>query len=547
MNSEYKVLYRKYRPKNFEEVVGQKYTIMMLKNAIINNKLSHAYIFTGPRGTGKTSTAKIFAKTINCEHSENGVPCETCDSCKNINRNADIIEIDAASNNGVDEIRELINNVKIAPSYSKYKVYIIDEVHMLSQSAFNALLLTLEEPPAHIVFILATTNIESVPITILSRCQRYDFKKIDDQDILEQLTSICEKENITITPDALQEITYLSDGGLRDALSILNQLSTSESSITLDSVLQNYGSVSLLQIKKIVDVFLNNDFGQLKTIFDQLSKESIDYKTFIKKMIDELYVTSMNRKQQNDSKQFMKLKKVIFELNDLINKININIDPFLLMFMIFVENLDDIDSTKEDIKLSEEKPKSEKTIESNGVELEEKNNELDKINQEYVRYLQELIPIRINNCFVEANKNNLKESKKQWDVFLTNNSLPNDVKSFIVDCDVVLASPVINIIVHSQESAVNLLNKNLELIEKNYKDVLGVSIKFAAISKEKWEIEKNAYLEKLKSGYHYEIKNEPVFTNSNQSDDFTNQDSVDSSSEADDILSIFNQDKLEIK
>ena len=547
MDTDYKVLYRKYRPSSFDEVVGQKYTIEMLKNAIINDKLSHAYIFTGPRGTGKTSTAKIFAKTINCEHSENGVPCETCDSCKNINRNADIIEIDAASNNGVDEIRELINNVKIAPSYSKYKVYIIDEVHMLSQSAFNALLLTLEEPPAHIVFILATTNIESVPITILSRCQRYDFKKIDDQDILEQLTSICEKENITITPDALQEITYLSDGGLRDALSILNQLSTSESSITLDSVLQNYGSVSLLQIKKIVDVFLNNDFGQLKTIFDQLSKESIDYKTFIKKMIDELYVTSMNRKQQNDSKQFMKLKKVIFELNDLINKININIDPFLLMFMIFVENLDDIDSTKEDIKLSEEKPKSEKTIESNGVELEEKNNELDKINQEYVRYLQELIPIRINNCFVEANKNNLKESKKQWDVFLTNNSLPNDVKSFIVDCDVVLASPVINIIVHSQESAVNLLNKNLELIEKNYKDVLGVSIKFAAISKEKWEIEKNAYLEKLKSGYHYEIKNEPVFTNSNQSDDFTNQDSVDSSSEADDILSIFNQDKLEIK
>ena len=238
MDTEFKVLYRKYRPKSFDEIVGQEYTVKMLKNAIIGNKISHAYLFTGPRGTGKTSTAKIFAKTINCENSTDGIPCGKCSSCLNINNNADIIEIDAASNNGVDEIREIINNVKVAPSFSKYKVYIIDEVHMLSQSAFNALLLTLEEPPKHIVFILATTNVESVPITILSRCQRYEFKKLSLEEIENHLNYVSKNEKIDITTDAIKEISYLSEGGLRDALSILNQLSTSNSSISLETVIE---------------------------------------------------------------------------------------------------------------------------------------------------------------------------------------------------------------------------------------------------------------------------------------------------------------------
>src|SRR5574344_2967099 len=198
---EYKVLYRKYRPQDFDSVVGQENTTSLLKNAIKDSKISHAYIFTGPRGTGKTSTARIFAKAINCINPHDGNPCNECDFCKSFHNNPDLIEIDAASNNGVDEMRELINNIRIAPVSSKYKVYIIDEFHMLSTSAFNALLLTLEEPPANVVFILATTDIQNVPITVLSRCQRFDFKLISTNKIIERLKYVCNKEKINITDD----------------------------------------------------------------------------------------------------------------------------------------------------------------------------------------------------------------------------------------------------------------------------------------------------------------------------------------------------------
>ena len=219
---EYKVLYRKYRPQDFDSVVGQEYTTTLLKNIVKDDKISHAYIFTGPRGTGKTSSAKIFARAINCLDSKDGNPCNKCQNCKIANENPDIIEIDAASNNSVDDIRDLIENSRLAAAVSKYKVYIIDEFHMLSTSAFNALLLTLEEPPSNVVFILATTDIQSVPITVLSRCQRFDFRPISNEDIVERLKFVCKKEKIKISDEALDEISYMSNGGLRDALSILD-------------------------------------------------------------------------------------------------------------------------------------------------------------------------------------------------------------------------------------------------------------------------------------------------------------------------------------
>ena len=272
---DYQVLYRKYRPHDFDSLVGQEYTKKLLKNSVINNKFAHAYIFTGPRGTGKTSSAKIFAKAINCLHPIDGNPCNKCKNCVNFESSPDIIELDAASNNGVDDIREIINNVRLAPSSMKIKVYIIDEFHMLSTSAFNALLLTLEEPPKDVVFILATTDIQSVPITVLSRCQRFDFKPISIQDIENRLKFVCGEENLKVTDDAIKEIAMMSNGGLRDALSILDQVAGNGEEIDIQDVIANFGGISNKKINQLLSYYENNSVAEL-----------IDYINEIKNLIN---------------------------------------------------------------------------------------------------------------------------------------------------------------------------------------------------------------------------------------------------------------------
>ncbi len=243
----YVALYRTYRPKFFKDVYGQKVIVQTLQNALKHEKFAHAYIFSGPRGTGKTSVAKIVAKALNCQKAPIEEPCGVCDVCMGIDKGdvSDVIEIDAASNNGVDEIRDLRDKVKYTPSVGKYKVYIIDEVHMLTQAAFNALLKTLEEPPKYVVFILATTEVHKVPATILSRCQRFDFKNIDDTDIQENLKRIVSKEELNITDEALSAIAVTAEGGMRDALSLLDQVvSFSHSDITEEDVYKVSGGLS---------------------------------------------------------------------------------------------------------------------------------------------------------------------------------------------------------------------------------------------------------------------------------------------------------------
>ena len=259
----YQALYRKYRPSNFDEVVGQTHIIQTLKNAIIQNRIAHAYLFCGPRGTGKTSIAKIFAKTLNCTNSQDA-PCGVCENCKMASNGShpDIIEIDAASNNGVDEVRNLIDKVKYAPMQGKYKIYIIDEVHMMTSGAFNALLKTIEEPPAHVIFIFATTEPNKVLPTIISRCQRFDFNKVSVNDIKYRLSVVCKNEGIEIDQDGLTLIAQLADGGMRDALSILDQC-----------VAYCTSHIDVNDIRKIYGVITSEDIGQL---FNSVYKKDVD-------------------------------------------------------------------------------------------------------------------------------------------------------------------------------------------------------------------------------------------------------------------------------
>ncbi len=230
----YQVLYRKWRPQTFADVVGQPHVTASLTGAVQSGRLSHAYLFTGSRGTGKTSCAKILAKAVNCERPVDGNPCNACDTCRGIDSGSilDVIEIDAASNNGVDNIRDLREEANYTPTHAKYRVYIIDEVHMLSTGAFNALLKTLEEPPEHVKFILATTEVHKLPSTILSRCQRFDFKRIEPQDIADRLKFVAVQENISLTDDGAMLIARVSDGAMRDALSLLDRCAAYGEAIT---------------------------------------------------------------------------------------------------------------------------------------------------------------------------------------------------------------------------------------------------------------------------------------------------------------------------
>jgi DNA polymerase-3 subunit gamma/tau len=285
----YQALYRQWRPQDFDEIIGQNHVVIPLKNQIVSDSYGHAYIFSGTRGTGKTSTAKIFARAVNCLNNTDGNPCNACENCLSIleDQFIDVVEMDAASNNSVDDIRELREHIKFAPSKGKYKVYIIDEVHMLSQGAFNALLKTLEEPPEYVLFILATTELHKIPATILSRCQRFDFKRVSYEEILLRLQHICSNLNIEYEIEALKLIIQKSDGAVRDTLSSLDQcLSMNDQKLTVESVVDLLGVVEKTQILTLVQFLESEQSAEVLLTVDNIMKQGKELNQFVNAMIE---------------------------------------------------------------------------------------------------------------------------------------------------------------------------------------------------------------------------------------------------------------------
>lgn len=339
----YKALYRKWRPKYFKDVVGQGHVTETLKSEIEKNKISHAYLFTGSRGTGKTSSAKIFAKAVNCLNPKGGEPCGKCEICTEFDNDnlIDILEIDAASNNGVENIRSMREEVVFAPAKCKYRVYIVDEVHMLSTGAFNAFLKVLEEPPAHVIFILATTEVHKIPLTILSRCQRFDFYRIKNEDIAERLEYICKKEKIKIDENSLKLISSAADGAMRDALSILDQCSNvCADDIKEDSVKNLLGISGANYINKLVELIFENNISKcLEFIQDSYSK-SKNMARLCEEIMEHFRNLMIQKAQGKQTPDDLTLDNIIFFLDTIQNtykNINSGADPKLEMEILIVK------------------------------------------------------------------------------------------------------------------------------------------------------------------------------------------------------------------
>ena len=533
----YQALYRKYRPKNFDEIVGQDIIKKTIINEINNNKISHAYLFCGPRGTGKTSIAKLIAKLINCTNQKDGMSCEQCTTCVNHKNNVDIIEIDAASNNGVDEIRELKSKVNLLPANSKYKIYIIDEVHMLSIGAFNALLKTLEEPPAHVIFILATTEINKIPITIVSRCQRFDFNKISSKKIYERLKYIAESEKINIEDEAILEISKLTDGGMRDAIGILDKLiSYTTEKITASDVHEINYTVTNSDLNKIIKMLFQNDVKEYINFIDDLDNRGKD----LIKLVDELMFairdillgTSTEKIDINIPTNI--LLEYINSLNELSYKMKITNYPKILLetFIISLNGSKNINLNVE--KEPIEEPKKEVVIEQEKVsetkeetiavsassveevketltESEEKvyDNSEGKIIKE-IKTLEELKKIRVNNTLSICDKkllNDLKDNWKQISEYSVN-QIYGVQAGMLLDSELTVVSEKNILVVFPYQSMADRANDEIPRIEEILKNVFNQEYKFIALDNSEWNVVKREYIKNLKNNIKYKYVEE---------------------------------------
>lgn len=546
----YQALYRKYRPKSFDDVVDQKYIIETLKNSILNDKISHAYMFFGPRGIGKTTVAKIFARAVNCTNNSNGNPCEKCDSCITSAEKecVDIIEIDAASNNGVDEIREIKSKVNLVPNSLKYKVYIIDEVHMLTAGAFNALLKTLEEPPKHVIFILATTDPQKVSSTIISRCQCFSFKRISDDCNVNRLREISDLEKIEIDDETLKQISIYSDGGLRDSLSTLDKLSSYKNGkITVEDFYEINDMISKSDLEDFYKIIISTDIKQMILKLDKFyasGKNIVEimnqFLIFLKDKIVDYYLSGTNIDVYRTEKLLVKLNESMFELKKA-SKPYIYVEILLLDYINSIGNSNKIIS-REIISKDESLRNSSTSFNKNSItEVNGEPDSVDKVNDESnnidnsisvdesvneeknvsfdnndaesdLDYLHKLMSVRVHNVLALASK-----TEKNADL-----ERINGLNDYVFDQKIgYIVSEILNgtlrassengmIISYEYQSVVDQNLNNLESIMEVYGKITTTGKKIVFITDEEWENEKKRYIEFTKSGNKYKIEEEPV-------------------------------------
>ena len=541
----YQALYRKYRPQTFDDVVGQTSIVKVLRNSIEQHKFGHAYMFFGSRGTGKTSLSKIFAKAVNCMSPVDGNPCGKCKNCLAASEKecVDILEIDAASNNGVDEIRELRNKINLVPAELKYKVYIIDEVHMLSIGAFNALLKTLEEPPEHAIFILATTDPQKVPETIISRCQCFSFQRISVDMLVKRLAYVCEQEKIQIDSDVLKEIAIASNGGMRDSLGMLDKLSSYTSDlITMDTYIDLNGLVTRKDLEKFTDFIFSFNFKKVLNKIDDFNdggKNIVQILSqllyYLRDLVVDYYVqnkeisydvesverliTSLNEKmfdikKSGNPKIYIEVLLLNF-MSDL-NKSTHNVENSSLGISYSTKTVENINKNEENQHQSyvEEKMNKDEIVEEVNVDsvsdVSTSKSSFPKFTK--ILNLDDIMRVRINNAFALANKQILTKEHENLEKL---NDYTFDQEIGYLVCEILnskfrVASENIIVLSYEYDSIVQQNLEHLEQMEDVYKRLTNSSKKFAIVTDEEWNHLKAEYIEHLKKGEHYQIQSEPM-------------------------------------